>query len=96
MITIKKKLKQKNLIFFLFLAPSLVGFLMFYLVPFVISICYSFFDSPVNGSFVGLKNYTSLLSNGIFPKGGFKYPDFYCYLCSVKYAFLSIASNAFK
>ncbi len=70
MITIKKKLKQKNLIFFLFLAPSLVGFLMFYLVPFVISICYSFFDSPVNGSFVGLKNYTSLLSNGIFQKAG--------------------------
>lgn len=70
MITIKKKSKQKNLIFLLFLAPSLVGFLMFYLVPFVISICYSFLDSPVNGSFVGLKNYTSLLSNGIFQKAG--------------------------
>ena len=65
---IKKKLKKQNLIVLSFLAPSLAGFLMFYLVPFVISIFYSFLDSPVNGSFVGFKNYTSLLSNGIFHK----------------------------
>lgn len=67
---IKKKLKKQNLIVLLFLAPSLVGFLIFYLVPFIVSIFYSFLDSPIDGSFVGLKNYKGLLSNSIFLKAG--------------------------
>lgn len=50
----------------LFLAPSLIGFAVFFIVPFGISFVYSLYDSPVNGSFVGLANYRALLGNAVF------------------------------
>jgi multiple sugar transport system permease protein len=54
-----------------FLAPSLIGFSIFFLIPFVVSIYYSLVDSPINGTFSGLKNYTQLLANPIFRRAGF-------------------------
>lgn len=53
---------------FLFLTPSLVGFFMFYIVPFFAGGYYSLVSSPINGKFVGLDNYISLLSNAVFLK----------------------------
>ena len=47
----------------LFLLPGFAGFFIFYIWPFIISIGYSFVDKPVNGVFVGLKNYMDLLIN---------------------------------
>ena len=47
----------------LFLLPGFIGFFLFYIWPFIISIGYSFMDKPVNGVFVGLKNYIDLLKN---------------------------------
>lgn len=52
----------------LFLAPSLAGFLIFFLIPFAGSFYYSLVDSPVNGKFAGLSNYIELLSNPVFLK----------------------------
>ncbi|GGH30918.1 carbohydrate ABC transporter permease [Paenibacillus segetis] len=52
----------------LFLAPSLIGFAIFYLIPFVMGVLYSFQDSTVDGSFVGLDNYNELLASGSFRK----------------------------
>ena len=54
-----------------FLAPSLIGFSIFFLIPFLVSIYYSLVDSPINGSFTGLANYMQLLSNPIFLRAGF-------------------------
>lgn len=54
-----------------FLAPSLIGFSIFFLIPFVVSIYYSLVDSPINGAFSGLTNYMQLLSNPIFLRAGF-------------------------
>lgn len=51
-----------------FLAPSLAGFLVFFLLPFIGGTYYSLVDSPVAGSFVGLANYRGLLKNPIFLK----------------------------
>lgn len=51
-----------------FLAPSAIGFALFYAVPFVEGMVYSFLDAPVNGSFVGLANYRELLSSSSFRK----------------------------
>lgn len=65
---LKKKLKRENLIALCFLAPSLVGFSIFFLLPFIASIYYSFLDSPIGGSFVWFSNYSTLLSNRIFLK----------------------------
>ncbi|MCD9025266.1 carbohydrate ABC transporter permease [Cohnella silvisoli] len=50
----------------LFLAPSAVGFALFFFIPFLIGCYYSLMDSPVDGSFVGLRNYNDLLHNEVF------------------------------
>lgn len=49
-----------------FLAPSLIGFSIFFLVPFVIAVLYSFIDNPINSNFVGLDNYIQLSGNQAF------------------------------
>jgi multiple sugar transport system permease protein len=60
--------KYDNKTALLFLAPSLAGFLVFFLMPFISGIWFSLVDSPVGGHFTGLANYMSLLSNPIFLK----------------------------
>lgn len=52
----------------LFLLPSLVGFAMFFLIPFAMGFYFSLMDSPVEGSFVGVANYQELLGNPVFLK----------------------------
>ncbi|SDW66206.1 carbohydrate ABC transporter permease [Paenibacillus sp. CF384] len=52
----------------MFLLPSLIGFGLFFLIPFAAGGYYSLVDSPVNGSFVGLSNYVELLESSSFRK----------------------------
>lgn len=52
----------------LFLAPSLIGFSLFYLIPFGMGAMYSLQSSPVDGSFVGISNYRELLASLSFRK----------------------------
>lgn len=52
----------------MFLAPSGVGFAMFYLIPFAMGVFYSFMNSTVDGHFVGLDNYRELLASNSFRK----------------------------
>lgn len=52
----------------LFLVPSLVGFSIFYLIPFAMGLLYSFQDSSIDGSFVGLDNYKALQASSSFRK----------------------------
>ncbi|MBP3964770.1 sugar ABC transporter permease [Paenibacillus sp. DLE-14] len=51
-----------------FLAPSALGFLVFYLIPFGMGLYYSFMDRTTGGSFVGLTNYKELLASDSFLK----------------------------
>ncbi|RRJ67147.1 sugar ABC transporter permease [Paenibacillus oralis] len=51
-----------------FLAPSLLGFSLFFAVPFAMSVYYSFTDQVLNGTFVGLGNYKELLLSSSFRK----------------------------
>ena len=51
-----------------FLLPSALGFIVFFLFPFVISLGYAFLDKPVGGHFVGLANFISLLQNPAYQK----------------------------
>jgi len=61
------KLRTNNgCLAWLFLGPSLLGFFLFYLLPFVTGFYYSLVDSPINGTFVGLHNYGALLKNPSF------------------------------
>lgn len=50
----------------LFLWPSLVGVSVFYLVPFLVVVAYSFVNNPVDMKFVGFQNYRSLLAAQAF------------------------------
>ncbi|HEY2495184.1 MAG TPA: sugar ABC transporter permease [Paenibacillus sp.] len=63
-----KLLRKDWTVAVLFLAPSLIGFAIFYLIPFVMGFFYSFQDSTVDGSFVGFDNYNELLASGSFRK----------------------------
>ncbi|MBO7743016.1 sugar ABC transporter permease [Paenibacillus sp. MWE-103] len=51
-----------------FLAPSLIGFALFYLIPFAMSVFDSFLAGPDGGHFAGLANYRELLASGSFRK----------------------------
>lgn len=48
--------------------PSLIGVLIFFLVPFGIVIYYSLINSPAAGEFVGLANYKALFQSVAFKK----------------------------
>lgn len=54
----------------LFLLPSLLGFLMFLLVPIISMICLAFtnYSGGVNISFIGLDNFFRIFENSIFRK----------------------------
>jgi len=53
----------------LFLLPGLVGFALFFILPFGISVGYAFLDRPVGGSFVGFANFADLLTNRAYLLG---------------------------
>ncbi|MGG3452634.1 carbohydrate ABC transporter permease [Paenibacillus rhizolycopersici] len=52
----------------LFLAPSVAGFGIFYLIPFGMSLLYSFQSGIPGGGFAGLANYRELLASDSFRK----------------------------
>lgn len=54
---------------FLFILPGLLGFIVFFIWPFLISLGYAFVDKPVNGVFVGLQNFIGLFQNEPYLKG---------------------------
>ncbi|RKN63006.1 carbohydrate ABC transporter permease [Paenibacillus ginsengarvi] len=61
-------LRKDSTVAWLFLGPSGIGFGLFYLIPFVMGVVYSFMDSSVGGHFVGLDNYRELLASSSFRK----------------------------
>src|SRR3979411_3332023 len=60
--------QQEELLAYLFILPSLLGFIIFLVVPMFASLGLSFYDwellSPP--AFVGLKNFSSLLTDRVF------------------------------
>ncbi len=47
----------------LYIAPSFLGVLLFFLVPFMVVIYYSFVDNPITCNFVFLDNYVRIIKN---------------------------------
>lgn len=64
----KKWLRKDASAAMFFLVPSGIGFALFYLIPFVMGMYYSFMSQPVDGHFVGLDNYLELLGSASFRK----------------------------
>lgn len=50
------------------LAPSLVGVLIFFILPFLVIIFYSMVDNPISKDFVFLDNYINIIKNNAFKK----------------------------
>lgn len=49
-----------------FLAPSVLGVLIFFVLPFLVVIYFSFVDNPVAKQFVGFQNFISVIGNQAF------------------------------
>lgn len=82
MKTIMKNWLRKDIsVAIMFLVPSGVGFAMFYLIPFIMGVIYSFMDNTIDGHFVGLDNYRELLASNSFRKAA--YNTFYFTAVSV-------------
>ena len=60
--------RRESLMALLFLAPSLIGFSLFYLIPFIVGILESMSDRALGGSFVGLDNYREVLGSTSFSR----------------------------
>ena len=52
----------------LFLAPSFLGVMAFFILPFIVVIAYSLADNPINMAFTGLDNFVRVIGNGAFKK----------------------------
>ncbi|MBQ8786740.1 MAG: sugar ABC transporter permease [Oscillospiraceae bacterium] len=50
------------------LIPSIVGVLIFFIIPFIVIIYYSMVDNPISKDFVFLENYINVLKNNAFKK----------------------------
>lgn len=50
----------------LFIAPSFLGVLVFFLIPFMVVVFYSMVDNPISNNFVGLKNFSQVIKNAAF------------------------------
>jgi len=54
---------------FFFVLPGLLGFCVFFIFPFLLSLVYAFMDRPIGGAFVGLANFISLFQNRAYLRG---------------------------
>lgn len=64
-MTIKRK---ESLMGVLFASPFLVGFVIFFVAPFLVSVGYTFTFGTGGGSFVGFKNYADVLNSQAFQR----------------------------
>lgn len=62
----KKKEKVNKRVSGLFLAPSLIGVLLFFVLPFLVVIYYSFLDNSISKKFVAFENYIKVFNNSAF------------------------------
>lgn len=60
------KKKTKRTVSGLFLTPSVLGVLTFFVLPFLVVIYFSFVNNPIEKEFVGLQNYINIFQNAAF------------------------------
>jgi multiple sugar transport system permease protein len=52
-----------------FALPGLLGFSLFFILPFSLSLAYALMDKPIGGTFVGFGNFTNLFGNRAYLRG---------------------------
>lgn len=63
---LKKVLRRRRLGTDLYLTPSLIGVLLFFVLPFLVVIYYSLVDNPISRNFVFLDNFVKVIQNKAF------------------------------
>jgi multiple sugar transport system permease protein len=63
---LNKDNKKRRLGLVLYLAPSLAGVCVFFILPFIVVFFYSMVDNPINHEFVFFDNFINVLGNGAF------------------------------
>ena len=58
--------RREKLVSLAFLSPSLLGVLVFFVIPFFVVIFYAFVNNPVQHEFVMFRNFSNLLRNNSF------------------------------
>lgn len=61
-----QKHNRQNRRLLLFIAPSFIGVMVFFIVPFILSIRYIFVDNVRSMKVVGLRNWIEILTNDLF------------------------------
>lgn len=71
----KDKLHKKDgrgkKISIVFLSPSVLGVLLFFIIPFLVVIYYSVVDNPISHNFVFLDNYIDVIENSAFQQAAY-------------------------
>jgi multiple sugar transport system permease protein len=57
---------RRELIFTLLALPSVLGILLFFIVPFILSAVMAMIDNPVSGNFAGLSHFRATIENSAF------------------------------
>ena len=65
-----KTIGKRGLVSWLFLLPSLVGVMVFFVMPFLVVIGYSFMNNPIQKEFVGFSNFVNVWNNDAFRLAG--------------------------
>ncbi len=65
---LSKRDKKKRNSSALYIAPSFLGVMLFFFVPFLVVIYYSFIDNPFHAEFVFLDNFIMVFKNAAFKK----------------------------
>ncbi|WP_099466753.1 carbohydrate ABC transporter permease [Konateibacter massiliensis] len=63
--------KKRRLGLVLYLAPSLTGVSLFFILPFIVVLYYAMIDNPINAEFVFLDNFINVIGNGAFQLAAF-------------------------
>ena len=94
-----KNNKSYKLPVFLCTVPSLIGLCVFWLVPFIDSLRYSLMDKASDGTFVGLANFTDVLSSAAFRQGAVNTIIFTVLACVLEFLlslFLALGIRSLK
>ncbi len=69
--SVGKHEKKEKRISALYLAPSVIGVLLFFILPFFVVIAYSMVNNPIKMEFVGIENFVEVIENKAFQKAVF-------------------------
>lgn len=62
----KRQLRRERLVSLAFFSPSLIGLMVFFVLPFFVVVYYAFVNNPVQQQFVGFDNFKALFQNFSF------------------------------